>query len=127
MKGKGNNAPAAGPGRSGTPSATKQPLSTTAARATKAALAELDTFHKDVGSFVCLYDIRLTSLRGACEYRCKQQWPVGHPLARLAPRKVPLDHSRVMTRDEVGWLPAKDVLLQGRVLRTIAVRDGRPC
>lgn len=74
MKGKGNNAPAAGPGRSGTPSATKQPLSTTAARATKAALAELDMFHKDVGSFVCLYDIRLTLADKAYSSRSHREY-----------------------------------------------------
>lgn len=65
------------------------------------------------------FNVRLASLRGACEYWRKQEWLVGDPLARLVPRKVPADHSRAMTRDEVGRLLAKDVPLRERVLWTM--------
>lgn len=50
--------------------------------------------------------------RGASEYWRKQQWLVGDPLVRLVPRKVPADHSRAMTHDEVTRLLAKDVPLR---------------
>ncbi len=65
------------------------------------------------------FNVRLASLRAACEYWRKQEWLVGDPLVRLVPRKVPLDHSRAMTRDEVAQLLAADVPLRERVLWTM--------
>ncbi|WP_067893595.1 tyrosine-type recombinase/integrase [Nocardia vaccinii] len=65
------------------------------------------------------FNVRLASLRGACEYWRQQQWLVGDPLVRLVPRKAPPDHSRAMTRDEVTRLLTKDVPLRVRVLWTM--------
>ena len=65
------------------------------------------------------FNVRLAALRGACEYWRKQEWLVGDPLVRLVPRKVPPDHSRAMTRDEVTQLLAADVPLRERVLWTM--------
>jgi hypothetical protein len=55
------------------------------------------------------FNVPLASLRGACEYWCKQEWRVGDPLVRLVPRKALSDHSRAVTRDEVTGLLAADV------------------
>lgn len=43
------------------------------------------------------FNVRLASLRAACEYGRLQQWLVGDPLVRLVPRRVPADHCRAMT------------------------------
>ncbi|MBF6137832.1 site-specific integrase [Nocardia otitidiscaviarum] len=71
------------------------------------------------GSSAQTFNVRLASLRAACEYWRAQQWLVGDPLVRLVPRKVPPDHSRALTRDEVTWLLAADVPLRERVLWTM--------
>ncbi|WP_327151563.1 tyrosine-type recombinase/integrase [Nocardia sp. NBC_01329] len=65
------------------------------------------------------FNVRLASLRAACDYWRLQQWLVGDPLVRLVPRKVAPDHSRAMTRDEVGRVLGADVALREKVLWTM--------
>ncbi|ORI20694.1 tyrosine-type recombinase/integrase [Rhodococcus sp. 1168] len=65
------------------------------------------------------FNVRLASLRGACEYWRNQEWLVGDPLVRMVLRRVPADHSRAMTRDEVGRLLVADVALREKVLWTM--------
>ena len=76
------------------------------------------TFKWD-GSSAQTFNVRLASLRAACGYWRAQEWLVGDPLVRLVPRKVPPDHSRAMTREEVTGLLAQDVPLRERVLGTL--------
>ncbi|WP_316250501.1 site-specific integrase [Tsukamurella columbiensis] len=71
------------------------------------------------GSSAQTFNVRLASLRAACGYWRAQEWLVGDPLVRLVPRRVPPDHSRAMTRDEVTGLLGKDVALRERVLWTM--------
>ncbi|WP_240931192.1 hypothetical protein [Rhodococcus sp. B10] len=71
------------------------------------------------GSSAQTFNVRLASLRGTCEYWRAQEWLVGDPALRLVPRRVPPDHSKAMTRDEVTGLLAKDASLRERVLWTM--------
>lgn len=65
------------------------------------------------------FNVRLSSLRAACEWWRVQDWLVGDPLVRLVPRRVAPDHSRAMHRDEVTALLDKDVALREKVLWTM--------